>query len=99
MDVFTSGTWVVKPGLEDDFIAAWQAFAEWTKANAPGAGWVYLTRDTEQANRFVSFGPWQDAGAIAAWRAMPGFQERIRGIRELLEHFEAMTLEQVLKFD
>ena len=27
---FTAGSWLVKPGKESEFIAAWDSFAKWT---------------------------------------------------------------------
>ena len=92
---YTHGTWIVKPGKEDDFIRAWKELAEWTKSNVPGAGTGRLLRDREQTNRFASFGPWESLEAISAWRQMPDFQQRIGKIRELLESFEPQTLELV----
>jgi heme-degrading monooxygenase HmoA len=98
-EVFTSGTWVVQPGHEDEFIAAWTEFAHWTKATTAGAGWVYLLRDEERPNRFVSFGPWRDGQSVQAWRDSAGFGERIGRIRSLLESFEASRLTPVVHQD
>ena len=92
---YTHGTWIVKSGKEEDFIRAWKELAEWTKANVPGAGTARLLRDREQPNRFASFGPWGSLAAIAAWRQMAEFQQRVARLRELLESFEPHTLELV----
>jgi heme-degrading monooxygenase HmoA len=91
--LFTHGRWVVKPGREDEFVAAWGDFANWTKANVEGVSRGWLLRDREQANRFFSFGSWESLEAIEAWRARPEFQEQIAGMRELLETFEPLTLD------
>ena len=95
MQFYTHGTWVVKPGNEDEFVRTWTEFADWTRANVPGAGTGRLLRDREQPNRFVSFGPWESLDAIAAWRQMPQFQETVGKMRELLETFEPHTLDLV----
>jgi heme-degrading monooxygenase HmoA len=92
---YTQGVWTAKPGRADEFVAAWTEFAEWTSANAPGAGKGQLLRDAANPDRFVSFGPWESAEAIAAWRALPGWSERVGRIRELLVSFEPATLELV----
>jgi len=92
---YTHGTWIVKPGKEDEFISAWKKLAEWTKANVPGAGTGRLLRDREQTNRFASFGPWENLEAIAAWRQMPEFQEMVGRMRDLLETFDPRTLDLV----
>lgn len=92
---YTSGIWIVKPGSEEQFIAAWTELAEWSRTNARGARSAQLLRDRNDSNRFVSFGPWESLEAIERWRSMDGFQQRVAGIRELLTGFEAFTLELV----
>lgn len=98
-EVFTSGTWAVKDGSEDAFIAAWTEFADWTKANMPGAQWALLLRDREVRNRFVSIGPWGSEEQIAAWRDSEGFRERIGRVRGLLDRFEPASLDRVAGVD
>jgi heme-degrading monooxygenase HmoA len=90
-DLYTCGTWTVVAGREDDFAAAWQDLAEWTLAEIPGARWAQLVQDTEKPSVFLSFGPWESADAIAAWRESAGFQERVGRIRQMLEGFEPAT--------
>ena len=86
--LFTSGQWTVLPGREEEFVAAWAELAEWTAREVPGSGWAQLIQREDDPRRFVSFGPWQSAEAIAAWRASAGFQERVARIGSLLEAFE-----------
>jgi heme-degrading monooxygenase HmoA len=90
-ELYTCGTWTVAPGREDDFVAAWQDLASWTAANVAGADWATLVQDAERPERFLSFGPWESAAAIDAWRGSDGFRERVGRIRELLEAFEPGT--------
>ena len=92
---YTLGNWVAKPGREDEFVAAWQEFAEWTKTEVSQRASAHLLRDMTDPRRFVSVGPWESLEAIDAWRALPGFQERVSRIRGLLDSFEPMTLELV----
>lgn len=87
-ELYTCGIWTVKPGHEDEFVAAWDEFARWTSEHVPGAGWATLVQQEDQPSRFLTFGPWDSAEAIEAWRATDGFQERIARIRPLLEGFE-----------
>jgi heme-degrading monooxygenase HmoA len=54
-----------------------------------------LLQDDEDPRRFLSFGPWDDAESIEAWRASDGFRGRVGRIRELLEDFEAHTMHAV----
>ena len=91
-EVWTHGRWLVAPGREDEFVQAWQEFAEWTTTEFPAARGVLL-RDRERPNRFYSFGPWESVDDVERWRASSGFEERVGRIRELLESFEPFTLE------
>jgi heme-degrading monooxygenase HmoA len=92
--LYTCGTWTVVPGREDDFVAAWSDLARWTSEAISGSGWATLLQHHEKPNVFVSFGPWDSAEAVEAWRASPGFQERIGRIRALLEDFEPGLFER-----
>lgn len=90
--LYTSGTWTVLPARREEFVAAWSELAEWT-SSIPGSSWATLLQHRENPNVFVSFGPWESAEAIAAWRASPGFQDRVGHIRALLEDFEPGVLD------
>lgn len=85
--LYTLGEWYVKQGHEAEFVAAWQELGVWTAATIPGNAWAKLLQDEEDPQRFISFGPWKDAEAVAEWRGHAGFQERIAQIQELLESF------------
>jgi heme-degrading monooxygenase HmoA len=90
--VYTLGIWTVKPGHEDEFVTAWHEFAEQTSAEFPGAT-ATLLRDRDQANRFISFGPWESLEQIARWRASDMFVNALGSIRPLLEDFSAHTMD------
>jgi len=94
-EVWTHGRWIVKPGREDEFVAAWREFAEWSAESFPG-GRGMLFRDREEEGRFVSFGPWPSMETAQEWRASAGFQERVGRIRELLDGFEPYLLDPVV---
>ncbi|HEY6958934.1 MAG TPA: antibiotic biosynthesis monooxygenase family protein [Candidatus Limnocylindria bacterium] len=96
---YTSGVWQVKPGRADEFVEAWTEFARWTSERVPGSRRAVLVRDTADLHRFMSFGPWESEAAIAAWRDLDGFKQRVGRIRDLLERFEARTLELVATSD
>lgn len=97
VEVYTLGDWKVKEGHADEFVAAWREFAEWSLANAPGAIWAKLLRDTENDHRFVSIGPWTSIDAIDGWRQLDGWAERIGRIRQLLIDFTPGTLDPVVE--
>jgi quinol monooxygenase YgiN len=91
-DTWTMGTWTAKPGREEEFVAAWSEFAEWSAGAHHPNRRAWLLRDAERPGVFVSVGPWPSVEAVDAWRADPGFRERIGRIRGLLDGFEPHTL-------
>lgn len=83
-NVYTSGVWTVKPGHEDEFIAAWNDFV--THAHGlPGAGRFRLLRNVEQSGQFMSFGDWESLAAQNAWKKSGEFGTRMRRVREHAE--------------
>jgi len=95
VSVFTAGLWVTKPGCEDEFAARWREMADWTRREISPEARGTLLRDRDRPNRFMSVGPWPSLEAINAWRAHPGFAERVSKMRDLLEEFSPMTLDDV----
>jgi heme-degrading monooxygenase HmoA len=85
---------MVKPGLGDEFVRRWTDFADWSAAEGLTAA-AKLLRDLDEPNRFISFGPWETLEAIRRWRTLPGFQEHVARLGEVLEQFEPHTLELV----
>ena len=92
VDLYTHGVWVVRTGCEEEFVARWRDLARWTAANVPGAGTARLLQDLDHPGRFISVGPWESREAVASWRSLLGFQERLGRLRELLETFTSSTL-------
>jgi heme-degrading monooxygenase HmoA len=80
-----SGDWQVRRGSEDEFIARWTEFLEWTKASAPGFLGARLIRDTEQPTHFVSFAEWESGAARQSWRRLPEFASKMGACRALCE--------------
>jgi quinol monooxygenase YgiN len=95
-EVWTHGRWLVRPGKEDEFVAAWSELADWTVSDVPNARGI-LFRDREQPNLFYSFGPWEGIDAVERWRASEGFAARIERIRGLVDTFEPHTLDPVAR--
>jgi len=93
--LYTSGDWHVKEGSADAFIDAWTELAEWTISSVPGCTFAKLLRDQEDPNRFLSFSPWRDERAVATWRGLPGFSERVGRLQELLQEFTPRTMKVV----
>ncbi len=53
-EIYPVGIWTVKPGREEEFVAAWRAMGEATIAEFPAAH-GRLLRDVDNPGRFVSF--------------------------------------------
>jgi heme-degrading monooxygenase HmoA len=96
MTVYTLGVWRVKPGCEDDFVASWDALAQWTLDRGFDTHGT-LVRDRSDPQRFVSFGPWRSVEDTERWRAEPEFQERVARLEALLESFEPGTYDVVMR--
>jgi heme-degrading monooxygenase HmoA len=93
--IYTYGRWLPEAGAETEFIRLWNDLAQWTSGQVPGSGWAVLLRDESDPRRFVSFGPWDGAEAVDAWRDSEGFKSRVGSLRGVLESFEAFTMTQV----
>jgi heme-degrading monooxygenase HmoA len=91
---YTHGTWLVKAGEEDEFVAAWRDFVSWART-WPGSPTFQLVRDHHQPNRFMSFGPWESFEAQQAWKDSPEFKERIGRVKQHTEEFTPSVLEHV----
>ena len=76
---------------EEAFIEAWSEFAAWASAR-PGAQTLRLVRDVRNAGRFLSFGQWEDAAAVQAWKSSDEFKQRLGRIVQLSSEFEPTEL-------
>jgi heme-degrading monooxygenase HmoA len=91
---YTLTVWQVRPGLEDEFVRRWSEWIEWSHRQGLQAD-ARLLRDVDTPGRFVSFGPWVTLQAVRSWRSQQGYQERVERLQEVLESFQAETLELV----
>ncbi|HET8878315.1 MAG TPA: antibiotic biosynthesis monooxygenase [Arthrobacter sp.] len=98
MSVYTLGIWLVHPGRENDFVQAWRDMARKTHEDYPNATAV-LMHDHDVNNRFISTGAWESLEQIEQWRASAGFTQELQAMREMLEHFEARTLDEAARID
>jgi len=93
-ELVTTGVWHVKPGHEAEFVEEWTQFTR-DAATYPGAGTLHLGRDSGDPSRFVSFAVWHDAASAHAWKADPGFGERMGRVQQHVERFEPSELDLV----
>jgi heme-degrading monooxygenase HmoA len=91
---YTHGTWLVKAGEEDEFVAAWRDFVSWART-WPGSPTFQLVRDHYEPNRFMSFGPWESFEAQQAWKDSPEFKERIGRVKQHTEEFTPSVFDHV----
>lgn len=96
MAVYTLGLWTVREGREDDFVKAWTVMAERTKEEFPHASGTLL-RDQNQPSLFISYGPWDSAEEVSAWRASEAFTQGVAAIRDNLVSFEPHTMSLVTR--
>jgi Antibiotic biosynthesis monooxygenase len=94
-NVWTHGVWTVKPGREEEFVRAWNELARDALTEFTPVGPAYLLRERERPNVFRSFGPWDSIETVEGFRAK--IAPRIGAMQELLESFEAFTLDEAAR--
>jgi quinol monooxygenase YgiN len=93
--MYTTGTWLVKEGREDEFARRWQASADGLSLAYAGVKFM-LFRDATDPRRFVSLGEgWRNAEQIESARTSVAFQETMAAVEELLESGVMSTLDLV----
>jgi len=95
---YTSGSFMVRQGEEDAFVAAVKDVAEWTMVNFSGVREITLLRDPAGSGRFFTFIQWDDGESIEAWRADPEFGAYMTQLREHCSSVEVFTLERVCRY-
>jgi quinol monooxygenase YgiN len=91
--LFTHGRWLVNPGQEPAFIAAWKELAAGSGSAFPDGPWAVLLRDRDNPRQFFSFGPWASLEGIAAFRASPEFSAFQQQAGPALESVEVFVLD------
>jgi heme-degrading monooxygenase HmoA len=97
-ETYTSGTWVVKEGEEDAFVAAWTEFVEWA-SEQPGSGTFRLVRDVENPSHYMSFAPWESFEAQRAWKDTDEFRTRMGRVQQHVAEFTPSVHELVAQVD
>jgi heme-degrading monooxygenase HmoA len=93
--VYTSGTWNVKEGHEDEFRRGWQENVDSASLELPGIVFRLL-RDVENPRRFTSTaGPWRSLEQITAIRSSSAFQASMAAMAEHLDSYEISAWELV----
>ena len=93
-ETYTTGSWTVKPGEEQDFIAAWKEFVG-SATEVPGSGVFRLLQEGDRRDHFTSFGDWESVEAQEAWMQLPDFAERLGRARSHCSDFHGTSAELV----
>lgn len=93
MSVYTSDDWYIKPGYEEAFEAAWEAFVEASREEIEPGAWAALSRDCEDPSHFRSLGCWNDGSAYLRWRDGEGLARLIGQLAEMLESMDTSMFE------
>lgn len=82
---YTHAEWVVLPGRESEFVAAWKQLASaFARLEHPPL-WGTLLQSQTDSRVFYSFGPWRNADDVAAMRSHAPTQEVLKRVRHLCE--------------
>jgi len=90
-EIFTFGRFEVPQENEQAFIEAWSEFAAWASSRS-GARTLRIARDVRNPGRFVSFGRWDDADAVQAWKSSDEFKQRLGRLVKQSSEFEPTEL-------
>lgn len=96
MSAYNVGVWNVKPGREDDFVAAWHALGEW----AIESGYEFngtLLRDGADPGRFVSIDVWRSAEQLERHRDDGGYRDRLAAIEAAIADYDSRAYELVMQ--
>jgi heme-degrading monooxygenase HmoA len=83
---WASGQWQVQEGKESEFVDRWTGWITWTSENIPGFRSARLRAEADPL-RFISVSDWDDDASLKAWKASPGFRQKIESVKELCEGF------------
>ena len=82
-EAHASGNWMVKKGKEQEFVARWTEFLEWTRGLVSAS----LIQDEGNPGHFVSIALWDRPESRAAWKSHTAFPGKLGACRELCEEF------------
>ena len=97
-ETYTNGTWTVKDGEDDAFVAEWTSFVTWA-TEMDGSGSFRLVRDVDSPARYMSFADWESFDAQSAWKQRPEFPEQIGRVRAHCTDFTPAVFELVTRID
>lgn len=93
--VWTHGVWTVRPGWEEDFVAAWIDLVP--LGRNLGSGNPFLLRDRDRPDTFRSFGSWPDPAAVERFREE--LRPRLGAFEGIVESVETFTFDEAYPGD
>jgi heme-degrading monooxygenase HmoA len=91
---YTTSTWKVIPGCEDEFIALWKSFVDWIIEAYPGETSILL-RDTQETSTFISARRWNSMEEIIRFRSDPKLERYKDLAAPLLEDLTSRNATEV----
>ena len=93
---YSSGTWYVKDGHEDEFVQRWTEFITWSRSTHPAMLTASLLHDRGLPGHYVSIAEWADPLARKSWKETPEFQERFNACAALCEKAKGSDYDHVI---
>lgn len=93
---FTSGSWYVTPGREDQFIERWTEMVSWSRRTAMHQ--ASLLRDN-LSGHFLSFAEWDNPEQSRAWKRLLGSRSGSRPARRCATRPAAPTTTELPRYD
>jgi quinol monooxygenase YgiN len=93
-DIWTQGTYKVKPGCADEFVRGWRELARYAVEEF-GVPPPTILCDREDPSLYVTFGAWDSPETLQRFRASPFVVERAPALDGLLDSAEARLLDEV----
>jgi quinol monooxygenase YgiN len=93
-NIWTHGTYRVKPGCADEFVRGWHELAR-QAVEEFGVAPPTILRDREDRSLYVTFGVWDSLEMLERFRSSPLVAERASALDDLLESANASVLEEV----
>lgn len=90
---YVTSRWAVKPGCEEEFGAAFEAFALWAELNHPQGGTARLLQNVEEPSEYVGMWEFPGAEAIERWRDQQDVVEHMAALGSLADRVEEGVFE------
>ncbi|MDW5563738.1 MAG: hypothetical protein SA339_10975 [Methanomassiliicoccus sp.] len=94
---YSIGSWIIKPGREEEFKSAWNDFAQWTAEARTAASEGVLVQDTEDSRLFYCFWPFKSEEAIKQWRSDIMFRQHMMRMRAYCDSCHPSIVKMVNK--